>query len=222
MHGRQLLNALLLLKEIHIVHADIKLDNILVSQDLKTIKLCDFGSAFYEHSIDGRPTPYLVSRFYRAPEVTLGLNYGCSIDLWAVGTCLYELFTGQVLFNGKCNNGMLRVFMETLGKIPNKMLKAHLRAYHALEMEPHFCTELRFKYANNDPVTGQPVVRYIEVPERPHDHMLLSNMIRDSKAGSDNSKLVNDFITLLNGCLLVDPSRRCSVADAACHSFFTA
>ena len=39
------------------------------------IKLCDFGSAFRETDTDNDPTPYLVSRFYRAPEIILGLEY---------------------------------------------------------------------------------------------------------------------------------------------------
>jgi serine/threonine-protein kinase PRP4 len=72
-YGRQLMISLKYLSELRIIHADIKLDNILISSDLKTIKLCDFGSAFYETDTDNDPTPYLVSRFYRAPEVILGL-----------------------------------------------------------------------------------------------------------------------------------------------------
>jgi len=46
----------------------------LVSEDFRTIKLCDFGSAFKETDHDNDVTPYLVSRFYRAPEITLGLE----------------------------------------------------------------------------------------------------------------------------------------------------
>lgn len=73
MYARQLLVALRHLAELKIVHADIKLDNILCSGDLKQVKLCDFGSAFRETDTDNDPTPYLVSRFYRAPEIILGL-----------------------------------------------------------------------------------------------------------------------------------------------------
>lgn len=38
------------------------------------VKLCDFGSAMFAG--DNEVTPYLVSRFYRAPEVILGMKYG--------------------------------------------------------------------------------------------------------------------------------------------------
>ena len=73
MYARQLLVALRHLADLKVVHADIKLDNILCSGDLKQVKLCDFGSAFRETDTDNDPTPYLVSRFYRAPEIILGL-----------------------------------------------------------------------------------------------------------------------------------------------------
>ena len=74
LYCKQLFIALKLLSDLQIVHADIKLDNILCSEDLKQVKLCDFGSAFYTTDTDNLPTPYLVSRFYRAPEIMLGLS----------------------------------------------------------------------------------------------------------------------------------------------------
>jgi hypothetical protein len=77
MYGRQLFVALKHLMDLRVVHADIKLDNILCSADLRQVKLCDFGSAFRETDTDNDPTPYLVSRFYRAPEIILGMPCEC-------------------------------------------------------------------------------------------------------------------------------------------------
>jgi len=74
-YGKQLFTALRHLASLKIVHADIKPDNILVSANHSIIKLCDFGSAFKENDPENDPTPYLVSRFYRAPEIILGLPY---------------------------------------------------------------------------------------------------------------------------------------------------
>ena len=76
-------------------HADLKPDNILVNEALTSLKICDLGSAFKKDDPDNVPTPYLVSRFYRAPEITLGLAYSTQIDTWAAATCLFELFTGK-------------------------------------------------------------------------------------------------------------------------------
>ena len=75
--GRQLFLALLHIKKLGIVHADIKPDNILLKdQNSSLIQLTDFGNSFHETDSDNLPTPYLVSRFYRAPEIILGLKYG--------------------------------------------------------------------------------------------------------------------------------------------------
>jgi serine/threonine-protein kinase PRP4 len=122
LYARQLFVALKLLADLRIVHADLKLDNILCSGDLKQVKLCDFGSAFFETDTDNAPTPYLVSRFYRAPEIILGQVYDRQIDLWSVAVCLYELFTGHVMFPGRTNNEMLRIMMQFKGRISNKQV----------------------------------------------------------------------------------------------------
>ncbi|EJK69430.1 hypothetical protein THAOC_09317, partial [Thalassiosira oceanica] len=106
-YARQLFVALVHLEKHRVVHADLKPDNILVSANFSTIKLADFGSAFFETDHDNDPTPYLVSRFYRPPEVILGLEYDRNVDLWSASVTLAELFTGSVLFPGQSNNDML-------------------------------------------------------------------------------------------------------------------
>ena len=163
LYARQLFVALRHLTELKIVHADIKPDNILVSEDLKQVKICDFGSAFRETDSDNDPTPYLQSRFYRAPEIVLGLNYDRMIDLWSVGACLYELFTGHVMFAGRTNNEMIRLHMEYKGKIPNKVVKAHQRSFDILELDPHFDSDFKFKMHDIDPVTNKPIMRLVDI-----------------------------------------------------------
>ena len=82
---QQLLLSLRHLKKLSIVHADIKPDNILVSANNAVLKLCDFGSAFRESDPGcSDPSPYLVSRFYRAPEIIMGLKYDPRVDLWSI------------------------------------------------------------------------------------------------------------------------------------------
>ena len=53
----------------------------------------------------------------------LGLPYDHPMDIWSVGCCLYELYSGKVLFPGSTNNDMLRLHMELKGPFPKKMLK---------------------------------------------------------------------------------------------------
>lgn len=67
-YAQQLFLALSLLRKCSVLHADIKPDNILVNDTLNLVKLCDLGSA--SDISDNEITPYLVSRFYRAPEIS--------------------------------------------------------------------------------------------------------------------------------------------------------
>lgn len=65
--------------------------------------LCDFGSAKKlekgEESI-----AYICSRYYRAPELILGAKeYGCEVDMWAVGCVIAEMFLGDPVFLGNNN-----------------------------------------------------------------------------------------------------------------------
>ncbi len=53
-----------------IVHRDLKPENILVNRDTNVVKICDFGSSKYI-DLNGKNTPYIVSRYYRAPELIL-------------------------------------------------------------------------------------------------------------------------------------------------------
>lgn len=73
-YAAQLFWALYHLQNCGVLHSDIKPDNILVSEDRTSVKLCDFGSAMFQG--ENEVTPYLVSRYYRSPEVILGLKYG--------------------------------------------------------------------------------------------------------------------------------------------------
>lgn len=64
-----------------ICHRDLKPENILKTED-GVVKICDFGSAKFM-SKKGLNTPYIVSRYYRAPELILGCSdYTNKIDIW--------------------------------------------------------------------------------------------------------------------------------------------
>jgi serine/threonine protein kinase len=67
-YAQQLLQSLALLKKVNLIHSDIKPDNILVTENKNILKLCDLGSA--SDASENEITPYLVSRFYRAPEIS--------------------------------------------------------------------------------------------------------------------------------------------------------
>lgn len=77
----------------------------------------------------------------------LGLSYDYGIDLWSVGVSLFELYTGKIMFPGKSNNEMLKLFMDLRGKIANKLIKK------AALKEKHFDTDFNFIYREQDKIT---------------------------------------------------------------------
>lgn len=220
-YSKQLFTALRLLKKLGIVHADLKPDNILVSSDNQTIKVCDFGSAFKENSSEVVPTPYLVSRFYRAPEIILGDLYDCAIDVWAAATCIYEIFTGKVMFSGRDNNAMLYKMMLIKGTFSVKILKKHRANYEKLEKEHHFVQmpDWRFKLNKIDKVTKRIITSYIVVTQPKED---LGQHLVDAMGGDfKNRKLVMLLKDLLLKCLSLDPEKRLSASDALKHPFIS-
>lgn len=82
----QILNALVFLRDNSIIHSDLKPENVLLKNKSKTgIKLIDFGTSMFSHETSYM---YIQSRFYRAPEVILGIPYDYSIDMWSLGCLL--------------------------------------------------------------------------------------------------------------------------------------
>lgn len=229
-YAHQLFIALQHLQSLGIIHADLKLDNILVSSCFQQVKLCDFGSAFFESDPLEKEvlTPYLVSRFYRAPEIILGLDYDPSIDIWSLAVTLGELFTGQVVFPGRSNNDMLSRFMNTLGPFSHRMMKRHIQSYITkFNRVPHF-EEMTsggtyaFRKQDVDDVTGTPVIRVVPVLEGvqvAHDHTLAQILLR-AKSKSDSRVDVLQLADFLHRCLALDPTKRLKVDAALKHDFF--
>ncbi|WVF70724.1 hypothetical protein IAT40_005517 [Kwoniella sp. CBS 6097] len=214
-YAHQLFLALSLMRKCSIVHADIKPDNVLVTENKATLKVCDLGSA--AEITEGEVTPYLVSRFYRAPEIILGLPYDTSIDTWSVGCTLYELFTGKILFPGRSNNHMLLLMMELKGKLNHRMIKK------ATFGSMHFDESLNFISIERDKITGQDVAKTLVISKATKDlrARLLPPSSVQLKMKDDELKQLLSFVDLLEKCLHLDPSRRISPRDALNHPFLT-
>lgn len=84
-----------------ICHRDLKPENILLKKGI--VKIADLGtSKVLDLNFTRMNTPYVVSRYYRAPELILGSQwYDFSIDMWATGCILFELLTLTPLFPGE-------------------------------------------------------------------------------------------------------------------------
>ena len=90
----------LTIKKKQIIHADLKPENIMVDFHGK-LKIIDFGSSYKERDVQ-RIYTYIQSRYYRAPEIPLGLGISTAIDMWSFACIIYELLTGKPLF--RCKN----------------------------------------------------------------------------------------------------------------------
>ena len=103
-----------------VIHCDLKPENILLRpHDTSTLKVIDFGSACFSNK---RLYTYIQSRFYRAPEIILGLSYSTAIDMWSLGCILVELFTGRPIFPGESEAEQISCMVEVLGVPSAKML----------------------------------------------------------------------------------------------------
>ena len=133
----QLLQAVKYLHESNIVHRDLKPKNILISEDLKNIKICDFGLAKYliRHDMsqirnvtcdkkgDYDNTNYVTTRWYRSPEVLCRCrNYSYGIDLWSIGCILGEILFGEPLFPGNDTDQQLELIVDRLGRPPSSFI----------------------------------------------------------------------------------------------------
>ncbi|KAG7320208.1 hypothetical protein KOW79_016061 [Hemibagrus wyckioides] len=103
------------LKYIHsagIIHRDLKPGNLAVNQNCE-LKILDFGLA---RQADSEMTGYVVTRWYRAPEVILNwMHYTQTVDIWSVGCIMAEMLLGRPLFKGNDHLDQLREIMKVTG-----------------------------------------------------------------------------------------------------------
>ncbi|CAK58496.1 unnamed protein product (macronuclear) [Paramecium tetraurelia] len=118
---KQIANGIRELHEKQIIHRDLKPENILVFSYVDgentqiTYKICDFGlSSTKEIS----QTYKCGTSHYMAPEGIQNLSnkfigYTASVDIWALGAVIYELFSGEVLFMGNSNQEIFDLILST-------------------------------------------------------------------------------------------------------------
>lgn len=120
--AQQMCTALLFLAtpELSIIHCDLKPENILLCNPKRSaIKIVDFGSSC---QLGQRIYQYIQSRFYRSPEVLLGMPYDLAIDMWSLGCILVEMHTGEPLFSGANEVDQMNKIVEVLGIPPSHIL----------------------------------------------------------------------------------------------------
>mmetsp|Transcript_12485 Transcript_12485/g.18192 ORF Transcript_12485/g.18192 Transcript_12485/m.18192 type:complete len:537 (-) Transcript_12485:979-2589(-) len=187
----QILACLRVLKTKNIIHCDLKPENILLCNSSKSqIKLIDFGSScFTEEQL----YTYIQSRFYRAPEIMLGIRYTHAIDMWSFGCILAELYTGIPLFPGETEAQQMLRIMELTGPPPAHVLERSTRKHHFFDQEG------KPKLVPNK----KGIVRFPGTKK-------LSTLIGCAD---------EDFLDLVSKCLNWDPETRLKPSEALGHRF---
>ncbi|CAE7033638.1 SPS1 [Pyrenophora teres f. teres] len=190
---KQMLASLVLLKAQKVIHCDLKPENILLAHPLHSeIKVIDFGSSCFETE---KVYTYIQSRFYRSPEVILGMSYGLPIDMWSLGCILAELLTGYPIFPGENEQEQLACIMEIFGP-PEK---------HLIEKSSR--KKLFFDSLGKPRVTVSSKGRR----RRPSSKTLQQALKCDDEA----------FLDFVARCLRWDPERRMKPDEAMQHEFIT-
>lgn len=190
---KQMLSSLCLLQDKNVIHCDLKPENILLAHPLRSeIKVIDFGSSCFAKE---KVYTYIQSRFYRSPEVILGMDYGIPIDMWSLGCILAELYTGFPIFPGENESEQLACIMEVFGP-PEKHLiekSSRKKVFFDSVGKPRICVSSKGKRR------------------------------RPSSKTLDQVLKCNDeaFLDFLTRCLRWDPERRLKPQDAINHEFIT-
>lgn len=100
-------------------------------------QVIDFGSASIFSEVRYVKEPYIQSRFYRAPEILLGLPFCEKVDVWSLGCVMAELHLGWPLYPGNNEYDQVRYICETQGLPKPHLLHAARKAHHFFKRNPH-------------------------------------------------------------------------------------
>lgn len=115
----QILKCVADMHHVGIIHRDIKPSNVLLKDadnPMSTV-LCDFGLAragLERFQLPMRMTDYVVTRWYRPPELLLGCPYDVAVDVWSAGCVLAECVLRVPLFPGKDYIHQLQLVLATV------------------------------------------------------------------------------------------------------------
>jgi len=116
----QILRGLHMIHSANVMHRDLKPSNILVNKDCD-LKICDLGLARGYEDEHELKTEYVITRWYRSPEVILKASkYTKAVDIWSVGCIFAELLGRTPLFPGEDYLDQIQRTIAVLGTPSDK------------------------------------------------------------------------------------------------------
>ncbi|TPX34815.1 hypothetical protein SmJEL517_g02534 [Synchytrium microbalum] len=223
----QMLDALAVLNRAKIIHCDLKPENILLQNlDTPYIKIIDFGSACHENQT---VYTYIQSRFYRSPEVLMGLPYTSSIDMWSIGCIAAELFLGLPLFPGSSEYNQLSRIVSMLGMPPTYMIERGKTAFNFCNksMGPDgkmvYSLKTMEQYSLEQDCTEAPSKKYFvgtTLAEVISSYPVVKKGLSQKEIEKEMQNRLS-FIDFLQGLLVLNPLERWSPQQAKMHPFIT-
>lgn len=214
----QLLKGIVYIHSAGVIHRDLKPSNLLLNRACD-LKICDFGLArgglsAIANSTDTIPdqrddvnttagddvnhelTDYVITRWYRPPELLLMTGYNHSADLWSIGCIMGEMILRKPLFPGRDYLNQLALITEVVELPSNETLRA---------MVPHGGSEgIRFVAQQATKTSGTA-----------HERMCAKLNVNEGAP-----PVVQNAVNLIEKLLLFSPSQRMTAAEAIRHPFF--
>ncbi|KAJ2432963.1 dual specificity protein kinase yak1 [Coemansia sp. RSA 2522] len=219
---QQILDAMIVMNKAQIIHADLKPENILLEgMEKPVIKIIDFGSACFEWQTT---FTYIQSRFYRSPEILLGLPYSSRIDMWSLGCIVAELYLGLPLFPGSSEYNQLSRIVDLLGTPPRNMLEKARRTDEFFNYLGPSTWDFKpmDQFSRERNTEEKESKRYFSATTL--EELITTYPIRRRVSEAEQQREYQSRVALidfLRGLLQLDPGRRWSPLQASMHPFIT-
>ncbi|XP_067095140.1 homeodomain-interacting protein kinase 1 isoform X2 [Osmerus mordax] len=222
---QQVSTALMKLKSLGLIHADLKPENIMLVDPLRQpyrVKVIDFGSA--SHVSKAVCSTYLQSRYYRAPEIILGLPFCEAIDMWSLGCVIAELFLGWPLYPGASEYDQIRYISQTQGLPAEYILSAGTKTSRFFNRGPDSSYPL---WRLKTPAEHEAEMGIKSKEARKYIFNCLDDMMQVNMTSLDGTDVLaekadrREFIDLLKKMLTLDADKRITPMKTLNHPFVT-
>uniref|UniRef100_A0A672N400 non-specific serine/threonine protein kinase n=1 Tax=Sinocyclocheilus grahami TaxID=75366 RepID=A0A672N400_SINGR len=222
---QQVATALMKLKSLGLIHADLKPENIMLVDPIRQpyrVKVIDFGSASHVSKV--LCSTYLQSRYYRAPEIILGLPFCEAIDMWSLGCVIAELFLGWPLYPGASEYDQIRYISQTQGLPAEYLLSAGTKTSRFFHRGPDSSYPL---WRLKTPAEHEAEFGIKSKEARKYIFNCLDDMMQVNMTNLEGTDILaekadrREFIDLLKKMLTLDVDKRITPTKTLNHPFVT-
>ncbi|XP_069395173.1 dual specificity tyrosine-phosphorylation-regulated kinase 1A-like isoform X2 [Paralichthys olivaceus] len=214
------------LKAAGIVHADLKLDNVMLVNQLREpfrVKVIDFGLA--REPSDAKLKAYIQTLSYRSPEILLGHPFTEAIDMWSLGCMAAAMYLGTLLYPGLGEYEMIKFITSTQGQLPQAMMNRGHKTPKFFKYEVSFTNsfwklktpELYHKETGKQPVENRSL-KFTSL-----DHIVDVRPINTCNPANRAAEMsdVHMFVDMLKAMLQLDPKTRITPHQLLEHKFIS-